>query len=34
MPILSAITAISGNYPEIAVNPDKYFTAAAILIRE
>jgi len=25
MPILSAIIEISGNYPDISVNPDKYF---------
>ena len=25
MPMLSAITAIAGSYPDIAVNPDKYF---------
>jgi len=24
MPLLSATTAISGSYPDIAVNPDKY----------
>jgi len=25
MPIVPTITAISGGYPDIAVNPDKFF---------
>jgi len=25
MPIVTAFTAISGNYPDIAANPDKFF---------
>ncbi len=32
MPILSAITAISGIYPDIAVNPDKYSLEKNLLI--
>jgi len=32
MPILSSITAISGNYPDIAANPDKYFFEKILFI--
>jgi len=32
MPIHSAITAISGTYPDIARNPDKYFLEKKLFI--
>jgi len=32
MPIHSAITAISRNYPDIVVNPDKYFFEKTLFI--
>jgi len=32
MPILSVVTAISKNYPNIAVNPDKYFFEKNLII--
>jgi len=32
MPTLSAITAISGNYPDIAVIPDKCFFKKKLFI--
>jgi len=32
MPILSIITAISGNHPDIAQNPDKYFLEKKLFI--
>jgi hypothetical protein len=31
MPILFIITAMSGNYPDIAVKPDKYFLKKELL---